>query len=103
VLATNSMMAHAAAVAAGLGVGPVPCLWGDRQPGWRRLEGGVIGHHDIFLTVHPDVRHGARVRIVMEDVAALVRADAALVEGRLAMAAPAQPRRPPKSRRGKAR
>lgn len=93
VLATNSMMAHAAAVAAGLGVGPLPCLWGDRQPGWRRLDGGVIGHHDIFLTVHPDVRHSARVRIVMEDIAALLRADAALVEGRTPLAAPGRRRR----------
>ncbi|HEX2660426.1 MAG TPA: LysR family transcriptional regulator [Polyangia bacterium] len=87
VLTTNSMMAHAAAVAAGLGVGPVPCLWGDRQRSWRRVDGGVIGHHDIFLTVHPDVRHSARVRIVMDDLAALIRADAALVEGRQALAA----------------
>jgi DNA-binding transcriptional LysR family regulator len=98
VLGTNSMMAHAAAVAAGLGVGPVPCLWGDRQPGWRRLDGGVIGHHDIFLAVHPDVRHSARVRVVMEDVAELIRADAALVEGRMPLVAPGQ-RRAPRSPR----
>jgi DNA-binding transcriptional LysR family regulator len=102
-LATNSMMAHAAAVAAGLGVGPVPCLCGDRQPGWRRLDGGVIGHHDIFLTVHPDVRHSARVRIVMEDVAALIRAAAPLVEGRAPIAARGQRRRAPESPRASVR
>jgi DNA-binding transcriptional LysR family regulator len=78
---TNSLLSLAAAVAAGLGVSPLPCLYGDVQPDLRPLAGGVIGHHEIWLVVHPDVRTSARVRLVMSFLTRLIEQEAQLIGG----------------------
>jgi len=82
VLRSDSLLSQAAAVAAGLGICPLPCLFGDTQPHLRRLPPGIVGHHDIWLVVHPDVRTSARVRLVMDYLTALIQEEAALLSGR---------------------
>ena len=82
VLSSSSLLSQAAAVVAGLGVSPLPCLFGDVQPGLRRLLPGVIGHHDVWLVVHPDVKTSARVRAVMDYFIALIQKEAPLLAGR---------------------
>lgn len=69
-LRINTVTGLEAAVAAGLGIGPLPCFTGDAHPGLRRLSGphpelGV----DLWVLTHPDLRHAARVRAFMEYMA----------------------------------
>jgi DNA-binding transcriptional LysR family regulator len=84
VLSSNSLMAQAAAVEAGLGLSPLPCLYGDRASGVSRALTPLIGHHDIWLVVHPDVRASARVRVVMDFLIEVIEGEAELLAGRLA-------------------
>lgn len=92
---TNSLLSLATAVDAGLGVSPLPCLYGDVQPGLRRLPGGIVGHHEIWVVVHPDVRTSARVRLVMKFLTDLIENEAKLIGGEQVPAAstPAKRRR----------
>ena len=84
VLASNSLLAHAAGIVAGLGVGPLPCLYGDTRLELSRLGTDTIGHHDLWLVVHPDVKKNSRVRAVMDAVANLIEGDGALLSGQRA-------------------
>lgn len=95
-LTANSMMSHAAAVVAGFGIAPLPCVFGDREPELRRVHPAFIGHHDIWIVVHRDVRSSARVRAVVEEIARIVKSESALLAG-LTPASPtknAKPRKP---------
>jgi DNA-binding transcriptional LysR family regulator len=80
-LTCNTLIAQAAAVVAGLGISPMPCLFGDRQAGLVRALPRSIGAHAIWLVVHPDVRSSARVRVVMDYLTELVTSQAALLSG----------------------
>ena len=80
-LTCNSLLSQAAAVVAGIGLGPLPCLFGDREPSLERIIPRTIGHHDLWLVVHPDVRSNARVRAVMDYLTELVVAETALLTG----------------------
>ena len=80
VLTTNSLTAHAEAVAAGIGIGAIPCVCGDRDPRLQRLS-PVVGHHDIWLVVHPDVRDSARVRAVLGFLTTLITDQSARLSG----------------------
>jgi len=42
-----------------------------------------LGHHDLFLVVHPDLKSNARVRAVMEFLTELILSEAALLSGNL--------------------
>lgn len=69
-LRINTVTGLEAAVAAGLGIGPLPCFSADANPALRRLSGphpelGV----DLWVLTHPDLRHAARVRVFMEHIA----------------------------------
>jgi DNA-binding transcriptional LysR family regulator len=66
VLESNALLSQAAAVVEGLGVSTLPCLFGDAEPRLRRLPPGIVGHHDVWIVVHPDVRTSARVRAVTD-------------------------------------
>jgi DNA-binding transcriptional LysR family regulator len=81
VLRCNSLISQAAAVVAGLGISALPCLFGDREPGLVRALPHVIGAHEVWLVVHPDVKGSARVRVVMDYLTELVTASAALLSG----------------------
>lgn len=97
VLSANSLLSQAAAVAAGLGVSPLPCVFGDTRPDLRRLPPGVIGQHQIWLVVHAEVRASARVRALVEYLAGVLQNESALLSGQLERR-PAARRRPRRSR-----
>jgi DNA-binding transcriptional LysR family regulator len=84
VLTTNSLTCHAQAVVAGLGLSPLPCVFGDREATLRRLSPGLIGHHDIWLVVHPDLHESARVRAVLDFLTRLIQEETPLLSGKLA-------------------
>lgn len=69
-LRINTVTGLDAAVAAGLGVGPLPCFAADANPALRRLSGPhpELGA-DLWVLTHPDLRHAARVRVFMEHFA----------------------------------
>jgi DNA-binding transcriptional LysR family regulator len=83
VLATSSLVTQAAAVSAGLGLCPLPCLFGDREPTLRRALPGSIGSHDLWLVVHPDLRTSARVRALMDYLSATIERESAWISGRV--------------------
>lgn len=66
----NTVTGLEAAVAAGLGIGPLPCFSADPNPALRRLSGPhpELGA-DLWVLTHPDLRHAARVRVFMEHMA----------------------------------
>ena len=80
-LTCNSLISQAAAVTAGLGLSPLPCLFGDPEPGIERAMPRTIGAHDLWLVVHPDVKSSARVRAVMDYLMELVATETALLAG----------------------
>ena len=80
-LTCNSLISQAAAVVAGLGLSPLPCLFGDRERSLVRALPHSIGAHDVWLVVHPDVKSSARVRAVMDYVSDLVASAAPLLLG----------------------
>lgn len=94
VLSANSLLAQATAVQAGLGVSPLPCVFGDRASELCRIGRGLIGHHEVWLVVHPDVRASARVRAVMSYVTELVESEAALLAGKRPAPSPSRQRTP---------
>ena len=62
----NNSHGLAAAIAAGMGVGPLPCWLGDSTPGLERVmpdEGYV---QDLWLVLHRDLRYVARIRAVAD-------------------------------------
>ncbi len=94
-LRSNSLISQAAAVVAGLGVSALPCVFGDREPSLVRLSPSVIGHHEIWRVVHPDVQRSARVRAVMEFLTRSIADHAPLLSGERPahVASPKPPRR----------
>ena len=80
-LTCNTLISQAAAVVAGIGLGPLPCVFGDREAALERALPRPIGEHELWLVVHPDVRHSARVRAVMDYLTQLVVAQAPLLSG----------------------
>lgn len=77
----NSLLTQSAAVVAGIGLSPLPCVFGDPEPSLERVVPRTIGHHDLWLVVHPDLRHNARVRAVMDYLTELILAETALLTG----------------------
>lgn len=66
-LRTNTVLGLREAVAAGLGIGPLPCMSGDGHPGLRRLSEPLPElASSLWILTHPDLRHAARVRAFME-------------------------------------
>jgi hypothetical protein len=58
VLSTGSMLGLARSIAAGVGVGVLPCFLGDAEPTLRRAIEEPIGKTEVWLVVHPDMGHG---------------------------------------------
>ncbi|MEO6603847.1 MAG: LysR family transcriptional regulator [Polyangiaceae bacterium] len=82
-LTCNTLVSQAAAVVGGLGLSPLPCLFGDREPSLERALPRSIGQHDIWLVVHPDVRASVRVRVLMDYLTELVLSERSLLSGNL--------------------
>lgn len=70
------------AVAAGLGLGAVPCLLGETQPHLRRVEGLGIGFSPLYLIAHEESADAARTRVVMQFVVDALRENEAVLLGR---------------------
>lgn len=77
VLSAPSMQVTGAAIAAGLGLGVLPRRAARLFPTLRALS-PVIAHGTGWLIVHPDLRHVPRIRVVVDTLSAIYRADPAL-------------------------
>ena len=54
------------AICAGLGRSLLPCCIGDREPGLARLSGPEpVLSRELWLLVHPELRHLARIAVVI--------------------------------------
>jgi DNA-binding transcriptional LysR family regulator len=81
----DSMAALQSMVRCGLGVSLLPCYIADRDPGLRRLSAEPLPNSkiDLWILYHPDVRRVHRVRLFADFIAAAMKADRDLFEGRL--------------------
>lgn len=79
---TDSVAAASAAIAAGLGLGFLPCMLGDITPGLLRVGPVVQALQDeLWLLTHQDIRRSWRVKAFMTFCAAAVADQKPLVEG----------------------
>lgn len=77
------------AAKAGLGLTLLPCFLGDREPGLRRVPGTTpVLDRSLWLLLHEDLRHTARVRAFLDFVAPAILARRALLEGDAPVALP---------------
>lgn len=86
VLKTSAVLGLAEAIAAGMGIGPLPCFIGDQNPALRRLmppnpEFGT----GLWLLTHPDIRQSPRIRATLDYMAAEISRHRKLIEGDLAL------------------
>lgn len=86
VLRADSIEVVYTAVADGLGIGLLPCLYAKH--GLERIHAEVIGAVPITSIVHEDQARSARIRAVVQHLADAVQRDRALLAGR---ARPARP------------
>jgi DNA-binding transcriptional LysR family regulator len=77
VMRGNTIDAVTEAAVAGIGLAPLPCFVGSREPGLVRLFPDLIGARDILLVAHPDLVGAARVRVTMDCIAELFTRDRA--------------------------
>ena len=79
VMRANSVDVVYEAVAAGVGLGVLPCLFADH--GVERVTKQVVGTAPVIAVAHEDMIRSARVRAVLEFLAELVRDERALLAG----------------------
>ncbi len=73
----NTETALATAIAAGAGIGALPCFIGDRLEGVMRVPTIKVAEPvDIWLVTHPTLRENAVVRSLIRTLAAAIRKDA---------------------------
>lgn len=77
----NDTLALAAAVRAGVGVGVLPCVVGDRDPRLTRIEAAGKGVEVIWLVTPTELRRTRGVRAVMDFLVAVFRESAAALLG----------------------
>ncbi|WP_369059029.1 LysR family transcriptional regulator [Caulobacter sp. 73W] len=80
---TDSVAGAAAAIAAGLGAGYLPCMLGDLSPDLQRI--GPLEPElddDLWLLTHPDIRRSGRVFAFMSHCVEAIGQQRDLVEGR---------------------
>ena len=82
VFRANGSHGLAAAVEAGMGVGPLPCWLGDQLPGVERVLPAAGRVDEVWLVLHRDLRHVARVRAVTEFFGREMRRQAPRLLGR---------------------
>ncbi len=67
VVTANDAEALIQAVVAGLGKSVLPSAIADREPGLVRRDGGsAVLSRELWLVVHPEIRHLTRIRVVMD-------------------------------------
>lgn len=81
----DSMVAMHDMVRAGLGVSILPCYTADLDPRLVRLDPEPLtdAKFDIWVLYHPDVRRTRRLRLFADFIAAKIKSDIDLFEGRL--------------------
>ncbi|MBP0496389.1 LysR family transcriptional regulator [Pararoseomonas indoligenes] len=78
----DTVLGLAHAVAAGIGVGHLPCFIGDAWPGLVRLAPPDPTYaSDLWLLTHPDLRHTPRVRALLDHIAEAITVRRPLIEG----------------------
>ncbi|GJD49205.1 HTH-type transcriptional regulator HdfR [Methylobacterium crusticola] len=83
VLRLDTVVGLADAVAAGIGIGPLPCLIAERRPGLVRLSAPEPDlSAGLWLLTHPDLRRAARVRAFLDFVGEAILRERDLIEGR---------------------
>ncbi|WP_236571684.1 LysR family transcriptional regulator [Rhodovarius lipocyclicus] len=83
----DTVLGLAQAVAAGVGVGHLPCFIGDLWPTLTRLAPPRPEYaSDLWLLTHPDLRHTPRVRALMDSLAAQIAEKRDMIEGGAAQA-----------------
>jgi DNA-binding transcriptional LysR family regulator len=88
----NSLLSVVAAAAAGVGIGVIPCHVGDMEHGLRRLMPPVSAlRRDIWLVVHRDLQHNARVRAVLHFLGELIQRERPLIAGEGLLAPASEP------------
>jgi DNA-binding transcriptional LysR family regulator len=79
----NSLVALQAAARAGVGVAPLPCYLGDRDPALVRVHGPVPAMAaSMWVLIHPDLRRMVRIRAFVDFVLPALARMRALMEGR---------------------
>jgi DNA-binding transcriptional LysR family regulator len=84
----NNSHGLAAAIAAGMGIGPLPCWLGDDTAGLERVLPDEGYLQDLWLVLHRDLRYVARIRAVADFFVAELKllAPRLLGKGRLSAA-----------------
>jgi DNA-binding transcriptional LysR family regulator len=80
VLEAPSMQVVGAAVAAGLGLGVIPRRAARLYPHLRPLS-AMVARGTGWMVVHPDLQRVPRIRVVVDTLITLFRADSLLVPG----------------------
>lgn len=79
----NTVLGLAEAVEGGIGIGHLPCFIADIRPSLTRLAPPDPAFSaDLWLLTHPDLRHAARVRALLDFLAAEIGAFRSVIEGR---------------------
>lgn len=82
VLRLNDAAVICDAVAAGVGIGALPCILGDERANLVRLEAYGMGRDEIYAVAPGELRRSGRVRAVIELLASVWRSNAARLSGR---------------------
>lgn len=78
---TNMTMALLEAARAGAGIAVLPRYLGDREAGLRRIPMPDEPTESIWITVHRDLQHTRRVRVVLDYLAECLENDRTLLRG----------------------
>lgn len=80
----DAVSAMREAARAGLGLVVLPCYFGDGVAGLRRAQEKPLAdaRSALWLLTHRDLRHAARIRAVMDFLAARLAGERARIEGR---------------------
>ncbi|TXI85025.1 MULTISPECIES: LysR family transcriptional regulator [unclassified Cupriavidus] len=80
---SDSVASVASAIAAGIGIGLLPCMHGDLQPGLVRISAVEPAVYDeLWVLTHPDIRKSERVHAFMTYCAEALGAQRDIIEGR---------------------
>jgi DNA-binding transcriptional LysR family regulator len=81
-LRTSSTIAQLHAATSGIGLAVLPCYLADPEPDLVRLpQPEACPLREIWLAVHPDVRHAARIRAASDFIVEAVKARSAELLG----------------------
>jgi DNA-binding transcriptional LysR family regulator len=79
----SSLVPLQVAARAGMGVAPLPCYLGDRDPGLVRVKAPVAEMAStLWILMHPDLRRVARIRAFIDCIVPQLDRQRPLLEGR---------------------